>query len=387
MRILIIQRFDLSSVSCARRVVCQTEELLRRGHEVVLTDFVHLNRRETIPSLVDLEKMGATLLPLDRRVQKYPSNFLKLLQIRPQPDLIHLWKAYPDASLPAILLSRYSHIPLHYDWDDWETGIASELTGTFLAGWVAGQWDRLLPTLCDTMTVASRFLRNKAIEWGANSQRLWDAPVGADTDRFSPRPCDRDLLHELNIKKPVLIYSGQLEVASYAEQAVEVLKKVRQQFHTASLLILGGGRKLPAIRQKADELKLTAHVRFTDYLAANEIPRYLSVGDVALAPFDTNDVTRAKSPLKIAEYMAMGLPVVASDIGDVKTMTLGAAATVPCGDINEMAKQVCWILTYPGVQKSMSIAGQNQVRRIYNWKTHTDTLELAYRKAIEDRSR
>ncbi len=386
-RILILQRFDLSSVSCARRVLCQTEELLRRGHEVILTDFVHPGRQETIPALVNLSNMGATLVPLPRQVQNYLYNLLKLLRIKPKPEIIHLWKSYPDASLPALFLSRWWKVPLHYDWDDWETGIAAELTGSQLAGWLASRWDRLLPQLCDTMTVASGFLREQALAWGAKPQRMWDAPVGADLERFYPRPFDENLLKKLNLQKPVLVYSGQLEVASYAEQAVEVLKRVRQRFHTASLLILGGGRKLEAIRQRAEELHISKHVVLTDYIPGDSIPLYLSIADIALAPFENNNVTCAKSPLKIAEYMAMGLPIVASDVGDVKKMTVGAAVTVPCGDVEEMARQVCWLLTYPGIQKSMSIAGQNQVRTLYNWKTHTDTLETAYQTAIADNLR
>ena len=63
MKIIIFQRFDLASVSCARRVVCQTEELLRRGHSVWLTDYPHAERREAIPELVNLSHLGATLIP------------------------------------------------------------------------------------------------------------------------------------------------------------------------------------------------------------------------------------------------------------------------------------------------------------------------------------
>lgn len=386
MKILILQRFDLASVSCARRVVCQAEELLRRGHEVILTDFTHCERHETIPALVNLSQMGAVLLPLERQVSKYTSNIVKLKNLSPRPEVIHLWKAYPDASLPALAYSRWANIPLHYDWDDWETGIAAELTGSRWAGWIAGQWDRLLPRLCDTMTVASGFLRQKALEWGANPEALWDAPVGADLERFSPRPCDENLLQQLGLQKPILVYSGQLEVASYAEQAVEILNRTRRQIPTASLLVLGGGRKLSSIRQRAEELGVASHTVFTDYIPANDIPRYLSIADIALAPFEENDVTRAKSPLKIAEYMAMGLPIAASDIGDVRTMTSGAAAVAPCGDVEEMARQVVSILSSPGVQQNMSLAGQRQAQAIYNWKTHVDTLETAYQSAIQKRT-
>ncbi len=378
-----IQRFDLSSVSCARRVICQAEELLRRGREVFLADFVHSQRHESIPAFVNLSEMGVKMLHLDRKVHRYPYNIKRLLQIDPKPDIIHLWKSYPDASLPALALSKLGKIPLHYDWDDWETGIAAELTGSKTAGWIAGKWDRLLPRLCHTMTTASQFLNQKAIEWGADPHKIWDAPVGADLERFYPRPCDDALLKQLNLKKPLLVYSGQLEVASYAEQAVETLKQVINKSIEANLLVLGGGRKLEAIRQRADEIGVSQHILFTDYVPADEIPKYLSIADIALAPFEENDVTRAKSPLKIAEYMAMGLPIVASDVGDVRRMASQAGAIAPCGNVQAMAEKVEWILNNKDIQKSMSSAGQIQAKEIYNWKSHVDSLESAYAAAIE----
>ncbi|MBN2329915.1 MAG: glycosyltransferase family 4 protein [Candidatus Omnitrophica bacterium] len=387
MKILILQRFDLSSVSCARRVLCQTEELLQRGHEVVLCDFPHEIRRNSIPALVNLEKMGAVIIPLDRRVHQYLRNLWILKNIQPQPDIIHLWKAYPDASLPAIALSRIKRIPLHYDWDDWEAGIAAELAGSSLAGWIAGRWDRLLPKICDAMTVASSFLRQQALAWGARPDRLWDAPVGADLERFHPCPFDDNLLKKLNLEKPVLVYSGQLEVASYAEQAVETLHIVQREIPTASLLVLGGGRKLDFIRKRAQELNLAQKIVFTDYIPADEIPRYLSLADVALAPFAENDVTRAKSPLKIAEYMAMGLPIAASDIGDVKIMAGEACAASPCGNAREMAQNVINILKSKDLQQKMSLAGKERARAVYNWKSHTDALEIAYHTAIQSRKK
>ncbi len=388
MRIIIIQRFDLSSVSCARRVLCQTDELLKRGHEVYLTDFVHLERQKEIPATATtINREGAAIVPLDRRVSQWRKNKSTLLQIQPKPDIIHLWKAYPDASLLAIALSRAWDIPLHYDWDDWEKGIAAELTGSSWAGWIAGRWDRLLPSLSDSITVASSFLKLKTLEWGISSERLWDAPVGADVEAFSPRARDMELFHALSLSEPVLCYAGQLEVASYAEYTIDVLAHVRKVFANASLLILGGGRKLQSLRQTAAERNLEKNIIFTDYIPGSEIPRYLSLADIALAPFEQNDVTRAKSPLKIAEYLAMGMPIAASDVGEAHTMIGDAGCCVPCGAVQEMADTIITILNDEDLRKSMSAAGRRIAETRYNWKSHTDNLEAAYQFALRNRKK
>ena len=197
MRIFILQRFDLASVSCARRVICQAEELLHRGHEVFITDFVHEQRQKEVPLVADLPKLGAKIIPLNRSIFHLLSNYKKILSCGFVPDIVHLWKSYPDASLLACFLAKHWGVPLHYDWDDWEKGIAGELTHSKIVGWVAGQWDALMPNLCHTISVASQFIRDAALQHGVIPERMWDAPVGADVERFFPRPKNQELINRL----------------------------------------------------------------------------------------------------------------------------------------------------------------------------------------------
>ncbi len=383
MKILLLQRFDLSSVSCARRVICQAEELARRGHEVILADFVHPKRRSEMPPVVKRQLKNVELLELPRRIIDLPSNLARLKRISPKPDIVHLWKSYPDASIPAIQLARYWGVPLHYDYDDWETGIAAELAGSPWAGFIANQWDQLLPKIADTVTVASQHLHLHAIQWGADPDLVWDAPVGADVEQFFPRKKNDEIAKRLNLTYPTLVYHGQLEVASYAEQAIEALSFILNDYSNAVLLILGGGRKLDMIREYAKRLDVSERVRFTDYVPGDEVPEYLSTADLALAPFEANDVTKAKSPLKIAEYLAMGLPIVASDIGEAPVMIGAAGRYAPCDDAKTMARQAAAILSDKTTQSEMRAIGRQSAVRIYNWKSHTDQLETAYQTAIK----
>jgi glycosyltransferase involved in cell wall biosynthesis len=378
MRIFILQRFDLSSVSCARRVLCQAEELLHRGHEVHITDFVHEERHKEVPQVANLSSLGAHLIPLNRKILSLYANCNKILTLGIKPDIVHLWKSYPDASLLAYYLSKKWHIPLHYDWDDWEQGIAQELTNSKAVGWMAGRWDRLFPSLCHSMTVASDFLRKKALEYGTPADKMRDAPVGADLSMFYPREKDQALLKELGLSAPILAYSGQLEVASYAELTIDTLINVQRKYPTASLLILGGGRKLESIREKTTRLKLDQSVHCTDYVPSHEIPRFLSLADVALAPFEVNDVTRAKSPLKIAEYIAMGIPVVATDVGEAKKMIGHTGLVAPPGDSERFSECVIALLNQNRPQGIVP----EQTKAMYNWKSHVDELEKAYQYAL-----
>lgn len=382
MRIFMLQRFDLASVSCARRILCQAEELLKRGHEVLLTEYAHPQRRSEVPSVADAHGSQAQIISLPRQIAHFRQNAKRLAALSPPPDIIHVWKAYPDASLLAYWLAHRWRVPLHYDWDDWERGIAHELTGSSAAGWIAGLWDRQFLRFCHTASVASHFLRDQALNAGFPTERLWDAPVGADIERFSPRPKERKLLEEFGLREPVLVYSGQLEVASYAEQAVQAFAHIRAHLPQASLLVLGGGRKLPAVQSLCDQLGLADSTVFTDYVDGNRVPDYLALADCALAPFAENDVTRAKSPLKIAEYLAMGLPVVASDVGEATRMIDQAGRCTPCGDTEAMAQAALEIIqASPAQQNHLRELARMRAVSAYNWRSHVDSLEEAYQAA------
>ena len=384
MNILIVQRFDLSSVSCARRVLSQAKELASRGHSVTVVDFPNSERRAFAVSgaLQNLENVQR--ISLSRKAIDIPGNCRRLANLDPRPDIVHLWKSYPDAALPAFQACDRFDVPLHYDWDDWEPSIARELTGSILAAHITRRWDRALCRICDTCTVASSELRKTAIRWGMDPERLFDAPVGADLELFHPRPPDPEIIEKIGGKEcPVLVYSGQLEVTFYANQAVDTLKMLHQRGIQARLLIVGGGSHEKDLQRHAEEQGVLASLYCTGYISGDEVPRWLSVADVALAPFEDTLAARCKSPLKIAEYLAMGLPIVASDVGDVLKMIQHAGFVVPAGYPEMMAIYTAKILSNTDLHRSMGIAARKRAEEQYNWKRHTDQLETAYRKAID----
>jgi glycosyltransferase involved in cell wall biosynthesis len=72
-------------------------------------------------------------------------------------------------------------------------------------------------------------------------------------------------------------------------------------------------------------------VTMTGAVPHSRVPDYLSAMDVGVAPYLPQERFYF-SPLKVAEYMAAGLPVVASDQGDLPALLVGAGLLVPPGD-------------------------------------------------------
>ncbi len=383
MIVLIVQRFDLSTVSCARRVLSEARELSARGHRVMIVDFPHDERRSQFSTYTLLERNSIRTIRLGRRAVDTYRNCRTIIDLDPQPDIVHLWKSYPDAALPALVAADHSGVPLHYDWDDWEPAIAHELTGSRLAAHLARLWDRAILGACDSCSVASKRIREFALDWGMPKNRIWDAPVGADIDLFQPRPPDPEILERIgNPKIPILVYVGQLEVATYAETAVDVISVLRERGIPVLLLVIGGGRYEQRLRKAAEEKGVSEFVKCTGYVPGDEVPRWLSVGSVALAPFQDTLVAQCKSPLKIAEYLAMGLAIVASDVGDARVMVENAGLLCPPGDAEAMAECVQRILSDEDLGNSFRITSRERAEEKYNWSWHVDQLERAYEAAL-----
>lgn len=387
MKILFVQRFDIFTVSCAVRAINMARELVRLGHEVTLVNFPHRERQQSLARLHEKAPEGVRLLDLDRSGNQLLHNIQVLRKASRDMDLIHLWKCYPDAALPSIYAAYFNDLPLHYDWDDYEEGISEEFTGSRGVARLVRTYEYFLLRLADSITVASRQLRDLALERGAPAYRIWDAPVGADLDRFHP-DCDGSAIRkEFGLRSPVLLYVGQLEVANFPEQCLGVLERVRQKKPDAMLLVVGGGKKLEALKQSARERGLEEIVRFTDYIPQARVPESIAAADVALAPFDDNIVTRSKSPLKIVEYLSSGCPVVAGDVGEARRMIGEAGRCVPPGDLDAMAQAVLEILEEPGGAAAWHSRARDRAARIYNWERTTRTLVEAYEFAVGERWR
>jgi len=238
-----------------------------------------------------------------------------------------------------------------------------------------GFWEQLVPRLADTVTVASAALKQKALECGAAKERLWDAPVGADLDRFRPAG-------EEPAGPARLVYVGQLEVASFAELALDAFAKISGDFPEVRLTVAGGGRHLDSLRAKTGELGLEDRVELTGYLPADSIPGLLEQATIALAPFEDNEITRCKSPLKIVEYLAAGLPVVGSRVGEAPRMLEDCGLCVPPGDAEAMAGAIRRLLESPEQRQAMRTQARRRAETEYNWPRTVDRLEAAYHHAL-----
>jgi glycosyltransferase involved in cell wall biosynthesis len=109
--------------------------------------------------------------------------------------------------------------------------------------------------------------------------------------------------------------------------------------------------------------------------------RHLLAADLALAPFEDTPLVRCKSPLKLAEYMAAGLPVAASEVGEARRMLGAAGVYAPPGDGEALGRAALALVRDAEVRELMSRTAIERASLTYHWRNSVDHLEHAYRAA------
>jgi glycosyltransferase involved in cell wall biosynthesis len=115
-----------------------------------------------------------------------------------------------------------------------------------------------------------------------------------------------------------------------------------------------------------------------------EMKQLISSARVGFVLYPADENYSARIPLRIFEYMACGLPFVASDLPTTAMFTrdFGVADLVPPGDPAAFAAALCALLDDPERQEQMSLRGPQVSREQYNWDLESRKLTDLYESLI-----
>ncbi|TAM34230.1 glycosyltransferase, partial [bacterium] len=95
-----------------------------------------------------------------------------------------------------------------------------------------------------------------------------------------------------------------------------------------------------------------------------------------------NSATCCKSPLKIAEYLASGKPMVASKVGEVESMVGEAGILVTPGDTAALAEKIEFLVSNKDLRAGLGKEARIRAENIYNWEKSSERLLEAYQAAL-----
>ena len=367
------------------RVTALGRALVELGHEIKLV--YHLSSEDRLPGdLRHRQEHPFEVIPWIRHMGRGLHKSRQMIELARWADLVHVQKALPHAALPATAAALWRHLPLHYDWDDWEAAIYEDSTGQRDKPWRRiNRFERTLPRLADTVTVASRALREQALALGVSPERLFDAPVGADLDHFSAGGDGEAVRQRLGLAGPIALYLGQLAGSHAAPLFLDAAASVARRQPDACFVVVGGGRTLPDLKAHAARLGLEERLVFTGPVPHGEVPDYLDAADVAVATLPDTAQAATKSPLKVVEYMAAGKAIVASRVGEAVTfLDEGRVGVlVEPGSAEALADGVASLLADPLRRAQLGALARQHLRGHHTWMHSARQVDAAWRRARE----
>lgn len=283
-------------------------------------------------------------------------------------DYYHLGKPQPINGMAALLAARlWRRQPFLVDCDDDET-----MANRFTAAWqraLFAFWQWLLPRMAAGITTNTRYLAQRLVRPG---QPYVVVPNGVDCANFTPpAPAVRlALARALGIEnRPVIAYAGTLALHSHpVDLLLQAFAQVLIHCPDAVLLMIGGGEDLPHLQRYVAQQPWYHHVRFTGHVSHATVRALLSLADLSVDPVYDDPVARARSPLKLMESLALGIPVVTGDVGDrAEMLAFGAAGmVVRAGDPTALAAAIAELLADPSRRAAMAQAAVAQAHR-HDW--------------------
>ena len=202
-------------------------------------------------------------------------------------------------------------------------------------------------------------------------------PNGVDVDLFRARPDRAGARAELGLPESarLLCFTGSLRPWHGLDLAIEAMVALPNDVH---LVVAGDGPVRLELDRRASELGLRGRVHWLGQVPHGRIPMVLAACDIAIAPYPAMQEF-AFSPLKLYEYLAAGIPVVASSIGQIpQALEDGrfGRLVVP-GDLGALVAGVLGVLQDPWAAASSAERARTYALAEHGWASRAQQVLTA----------
>ena len=366
----------------AARVLMLSKELTRRGHLVTIAAPPgELTRRSREAAARD-EYRGLTVV--DEFAFKAPSHAMSFLAD---------WRRMKQL----LIRGDFDVVDVHGSQDTWVTAMVRAATGLPRCLVMTrhntkrvrtGRLNRYLyGRLIDHLIIVDESVRSQYKTFIADGTlppaRISVVPSAYRADLFHAGVKGDKVREELAIPPgaSVVGVAGRLVLDKGHIHLLAAAASLRKEHPDLVLVFAGAGPNEAQLRRQTEQLGLTGSVRFLGF--RNDIAEVEAAFDVAVLPSVGCDASSAS----IKEAMALGVPVIASDIGGARNIIDDGVTgiVVPPGRPEELAAALRKVLADPVSARAMAERASRQLALRFSLARLTEQTLAAYETAMRAR--
>jgi glycosyltransferase involved in cell wall biosynthesis len=217
------------------------------------------------------------------------------------------------------------------------------------------------------------------------------APNFVDTNRFKVDIRTREKMREeLGIEKDEIVigYAGAFTYWEGVPILLQAFKNLTKKYSKIKLAVMGkiySLKKDDNIPKLVEDMNLKNDVILIPPQPHEDVPKFLSAFDILCCPKIDCEINRLITPIKIIEYLSMGLPTVCSAVGGIPdTIEDGVdGLLVKPGDVKNLEEKLEWIIQNPELSGEIGENGRKNAIEKYSYEAIEDTIRQAINEIVD----
>jgi glycosyltransferase involved in cell wall biosynthesis len=180
-----------------------------------------------------------------------------------------------------------------------------------------------------------------------------------------------------------VVYRGGLSDRAGTELLLDAMRLLALRGKPIRLLLIGycDDPSVEAeLRQRIRNLGLYDRVEMHGRMGHEEMAKTLSRARIGVSPLQDIPKFRVNIPVKVFEYWACGLPVIASDLPPIRPFfkNVGGGLLFPPGDVKALAQSIAWLLDHSQAAARMGQRGRTAIETRFTHRNEVHKLLQFY---------
>ncbi len=361
-----------------------TNEFVKKGHKVHFAAGGPMRLPEGVNHhLIEYSKLFRNLPEVHNLTYNYKSS-KRIKEIIKSENIDFIYLHHHDFHFGGYKVKKETGIPLILHFDSIEYWVKKNWGKLYLSDYL--KWcEQIEIKAADAIIVISDILKDQLIEfYQVDENKIYVSPNGVDIDLFNPNIDASPIRKKYGLEDSFVIgYSGVFNSYHGIDVLIKSALIILNKNKNVKFFLIGDGEYRKYVDEFAKKNKIEDKIIITGLVPFTEVPKNLSACDILVSPFKTtNNTMFFNSPIKTFEYMAMGKPIVTTNIGQLADVCLDEnnSLVMEENNPNSLAEKVFKILEEPQLANQLGKNAREFVIKNYSWSKKYELILEIYNK-------